>query len=218
MHASTIELLSLRDGEPVAAEVAQHVEQCMQCSGERARLAALRDQLRRLDAQTVPQAAGDDDDLMWSRITAALHSPERPVRSPNRVLALAAVAVWAVVGLIWFGLADPDGASPQLVREDPPPAVVVPDDPPAMAALVGRSRQLERVLSGLPQRPRVEQAATAATLDALEERIQWLDYALSRTEVADVAAGEAEVLWAERVELLDSLVTLRYAQAERTYF
>jgi len=50
----------------------------------------------------------------------------------------------------------------------------------------------------------------------MEERIQWLDYQLSYAGPT-VDPAQVQRLWRERVELMDSLVQVRYAQA-RTAF
>lgn len=84
-------------------------------------------------------------------------------------------------------------------------------------ALMVRSRLLERDLRALPPEPRVMRAATAATISELEDRIAAIDYALNDPH-ADLSAAEAEVFWRERVRLMDSLVQVRYAHAQRVSF
>ncbi len=46
MHASTEELLSLRDGEAVAEAVVSHVDDCEQCQGTLGRLSMMKTALR----------------------------------------------------------------------------------------------------------------------------------------------------------------------------
>ena len=48
-----------------------------------------------------------------------------------------------------------------------------------MPELVAQSQQLEDLLQTLPERPRIERVSTAATIDTIEQRIQWLDFQLS---------------------------------------
>ena len=48
MHADFQELLALRDGTPVGAEVGQHVAGCAQCGSELARLKRLKHELHQL--------------------------------------------------------------------------------------------------------------------------------------------------------------------------
>lgn len=205
MHASTFELLSLRDGEPAAARIADHVASCSQCTAEMARLVTVRERLSRLP-QAVPLDSKADE--LWIGVRNSLSS-KPPASFANRYLAIAAVAVWAVVGMVWFVVAD---------RDPLPAPESVQSGPPSLESLVVQSQELEGVLLELPRRPHVEQAATAATLDALEGRIQWLDYALSSSAAGGESRDQVAMLWEERVELLDSLVTLRYAQASRMSF
>lgn len=206
MHASVIELLSLRDGEPVAGEAARHVAGCRHCTSELERVTGLRARLRSLPEMSTQQ---EDEEGLWHRIESSLERHPGASQSPNRYLALAAGFVWAAVALVWFLVASQD--SPES------PAAAQGIEQPALDALVVQSQQLESYLQQLP-RPRVEQAATAATVDALEGRIQWLDYALSASAEAEIPVEQAEALWQERIDLLGSLVTLRYAQAERLSF
>ena len=84
-------------------------------------------------------------------------------------------------------------------------------------ALMVRSRWLERNLRALPAEPRMMRAGTAATIGELEDRIAAIDYALNDPH-ADLSTAEAEVFWRERVRLMDSLVQVRYAQAQRVSF
>lgn len=80
-----------------------------------------------------------------------------------------------------------------------------------------RSAQLEDDLRALPAEPRVVRAGIQATILELEDRIAAIDYQLSDPEV-DMTADEQEIFWRERVRLMESLVRLRYAQAQRTAF
>lgn len=213
MHASLHQLLNLRDGQPVAAETAQHVAGCVRCGNELTRLAVLRERFGSLPAVASTPA---QDDLLWRDIQASLVIAPKPARSPNRYLAIAAALVWVGVALVWFVLAG--DSAPPVAGTVATVADSRTEPMPALETLVLQSQQLESMLLTLPRRPRVEQAATAATLDALEQRIQLLDYALSSTSADGLPAEQAEVLWGERVRLLDSLVVLRYVQAERVHF
>lgn len=207
MHASVHQLLNLRDGEPVSADIAGHVPACARCSSELVRLTAVRERLGSL-----PPAKSDSsqDDRLWQEVRASLTSDPKPAAS-NRYLAMAAAAVWAGVALVWFVLAGdvplPENVAPNHLAEV---------SRSELDALVAESQRLENFLEQLP-RPQVEQVASAATADALEGRIQWLDYALSAS--GETAPPEqTAALWEQRVELLDSLVALRYAQVGRSSF
>jgi len=79
--------------------------------------------------------------------------------------------------------------------------------------LRAQSVALEQVLAALPQRPAVVLAGTALPIDRLEAQVQWLDHQLSVG--ADTSSAETEQLWRERVEVMSSLVRLRYAEAQQ---
>jgi hypothetical protein len=66
----------------------------------------------------------------------------------------------------------------------------------------------------------VERAGTSAAIDELQTRIQALDlelFALQQNALQqnDIDPDQAQRLWSERVQLLTSLVGVRYAEASR---
>ena len=87
--------------------------------------------------------------------------------------------------------------------------------PANLAALMVRSQEIERDLRALPGQPSVVRAGTAATIAELEDRIAIIDYRLNYTRLTP---AEAEVYWRERVRLMNSLLNLRRAQAQRMAF
>ena len=87
----------------------------------------------------------------------------------------------------------------------------------ALQALMVESRQLESDLRSLPAEPRVMQAGTVATISDIEDRIAAIDYQLNDPDVL-MTSDEEEIFWRERVRLMQLLVRLRYAQAQRTAF
>jgi hypothetical protein len=56
-------------------------------------------------------------------------------------------------------------------------------------------------------------ADDAAAIAALEDRIAHVDWQLTRSSVRDTAPLAAPSLWRERVDLMDQLVRVRYAEA-----
>jgi hypothetical protein len=196
MHARLEQLLSLRDGEPIEATVREHVAGCASCAAELTHLATTREHLRSLPMLDPPNE-------LWGKISNRIaqgDSHRGPVRAAWVSVAAAAIALFAVV-LIW----------------DPQPKSTVALHPASssqnkLSALVEQSQQLEAQLDSLPQRPSVERVATAANIDGIEQRIQWLDFHLSAAnDVLDQM--QTQQLWQERVNLMDSLVKLRYAEA-----
>ncbi|MFT3905941.1 MAG: hypothetical protein QM718_06530 [Steroidobacteraceae bacterium] len=200
MHATSQNLTGLRDGEPVAADMAQHVADCPACSQELARLAALRGDLQRLPALQPPAA-------LWSRIDTTLTQPAAPRSRLQPAAALIACIVIALAA-VWSGAHWP-------LRQLKPSLVNTAAAP--IASLVDRSQQLEAILQALPQRPAVEHASTSAAIDALQGRIQLLDAQLAQVQQDNPSDSQgAQRLWQERVQLLNTLVSVRYAESARS--
>ena len=204
MHASIADLLSLRDAAPVEARIVQHVEACALCTRELQQLSLARATLQRLPQIDAPVES-------WRRIQERVAGTAGRAESRRGWGAAAALATVAVIIAV-------------LVRREDTPAVahVEPtqstENAEPVAALVERSQELERMLQSLPERPRIERVSTVATIDALEQRIQWLDFQLSYAPEESLDDAQASRLWRERVELMDSLVKVRYAEAGRTTF
>jgi hypothetical protein len=202
MHARIDELLSLRDGAPVDARVQAHVASCADCAAELARTVALRERL-----QALPRAPEGGVDA-WPALQARLAEPPRRGSRSNRVAPLAAAASVAALGLFaalrWVDVPAPGtGASQPLVAPEPE----------SLAGLRERSQALEALLASMPERPAVERAATSVPIESLQAQVQWLDHQLSLAG-ADGRSAESEQLWRDRVEVMNSLVQLRYVEAQ----
>lgn len=206
MHARLDQLLSLRDGAPVDAEVHAHVQQCRVCLAELKRLAQLRERLHAL-----PQIDPPRD--FWQDIEArAAATPPR--RRYGAGIAAGAVAV-VLAAVAYVGMRDPQVAAPETARTVATSGQAAGDE---LEALIAQSRELEALLSSLPERPQVERVSTAITVDSLERRIQWLDWQLANGTDAQLDRRQAHRLWSERVDLMDSLVKVRYAEAAPLVF
>lgn len=209
MHARIEHLLGLRDGEPIAAEVSAHIKQCPICTGELQRLSAIRQEMQALPQFEPPAMA-------WERISATI--PERDYgwrfRKVGLAAAAAAVVTLTVVTLLTGHFDRISGAATELATAEAP----IPQVIPHVNELVAQSQQLEQMLQKLPERPRIERVSTAATIDTIEQRIQWLDFQLSNAPEADLNEEQSRQLWRERVELMDSLVKVRYAEAGALWF
>lgn len=206
MHASLPELLSLRDAEPIDARVAQHVGVCAQCARELEQLSNVRASLQRLPQLDAPRDA-------WAHLQARVQQSSAGGSRRRWMSAAAAVATLAIIaGVLVRNEPDPFAFDPQQRA----PATVTPEQP--VEQLVARSQELEELLQALPDRPLIERVSTAATLDTIEQRIQWLDYQLSYAPEGTLDEAQSERLWRERVELMDSMVKVRYAEAGRLSF
>jgi hypothetical protein len=209
MHATTEQLLSLRDGQPVGADAAAHVAGCERCRHALHGLEQVRADLRGLPSLDPPHT-------LWRNVTEAAGCP--PGRPGNRWpvwLGLAASVVLGVAVLTAV-LQRPDvgptrGTTTDLIAATPAPASSV--NGVSRAELLETSRQLEAALHALPAAPQVMRAGTALTIAELQDRIFEVDLFLSdpRLEPADERA-----LWQQRVRLMDTLMQVRYAQLSDT--
>ncbi len=212
MHASIDHLLSLRDGQPVDAATAAHVEQCQRCSTELHKLRETRAKL-----QSLPQL---DAPSSFQEIQRAMKQSVPPRRTMVSARLVAALAFVTLTTIFFVALRD-ETAPPVAERRAQPDEQPAPaDDAVEMARvpeLVAQSQQLEVLLQRLPERPRIERVSTAAMIDTIEERIQLLDFQLSDTSGGGLNEQQTQRLWRERVELMDSLVKVRYAEGGVTF-
>ena len=84
-------------------------------------------------------------------------------------------------------------------------------------ALMVESQQLEQDLRALPDEPHLVRAGTAATISAVEDQIAAIDYRLNYAPIR-MTHEQTELYWRERVRLMNLLVQLRAAQAQRNAF
>ena len=205
MHASIDHLLSLRDGQPVDAATAAHVEQCQRCAAELRKLREMQLKLQSLPPLDPPASFAEIQRVM-----------ARPVAQPRRLVSprlVAAVAFVALTTIFFVALRDETAPRPMAEHETQPPEQ--PTDVVEHARvpeLMAQSQHLEDLLQRLPERPRVERVSTAAMIDTIEDRIQWLDFQLSDAPDSGLNEEQTQRLWRERVELMDSLVKVRYAE------
>lgn len=166
---------------------------------------ALRQGLDRLPDTTPPRA-------LWERIRAQAEAEglvrmRRDFRNWYAGAGLAAAVVMAVMLI-------PRPPQPEVFDATPDPRIATTAEN-RLQTLMVRSAQLEQNLRALPDEPSVVRAGTAATILELEDRIAAIDYQLSDPD-AGLTPEETEIFWRERVRLMESLVQLRYAQAQRT--
>jgi hypothetical protein len=205
MHLSIEQLLE-DPGLSTQAEIQNHLENCLRC---RLEVQSIRQTQQRL--ASLPQLEAPEQS--WTNIQAALHVPSRPSRSGVWYAAVAAsVAVLAVLIINQRPAEETLEAAPSRSLSENARANE------GIVTLMEQSRHLDLVLQELPNRPRVERVAMAATLDSIEDRIQWLDMQLTYASAAESDDARTQTLWRERVDLMDSLVKVRYAQAGRASF
>lgn len=215
MRIRTEDLLKIRDGQPVDAVLLAEVTGDPEAELEIRRLRQVQTELK-----SMPDFAPPAD--LWSRISERSRQAEPvsapPGFAPGFKWALAAAA--AVVAIVLVFPQGSDVAPPQLpvVASEQTTADEAPLVRPQLASLVAQSRRLEQILGELPARPRLVNAATVGAIGEMEDRILVVDYQLSTATEQGLSAEAVEQLWQERVSLMDSLVALRYAQAQRFAF
>lgn len=89
-------------------------------------------------------------------------------------------------------------------------------DVPVAADMRAENDRLEWLLATLPERHAMR-GSTAFTVAELEDRLALLDDRLSLVSLEPNAPERAERLWQERVDVMHSLVRVRYADAVGTY-
>lgn len=139
--------------------------------------------------------------------------------SRSRVKWLVGAGIAAAVALAVLRMPESIGPAAVTVADNELRATPesTPTNSQALDALVVRSQQLEHDLRAIPYQPRMMRASTAATISNLEDRIAAIDYRLNHPAIR-MSPAEEQLYWRERVRLMDSLVKLRVAQAQRASF
>ena len=144
----------------------------------------------------------------WRGVLAARE--DREARLDRRwPMALAAAVLVATAGLAWWL------QSAQRELSADPPATDVSAEPVA-AAIRAENERLESILASLPERNAMR-GSTAFTVAELEDRLASVDDRLSLLSLEPNAPERAEALWRERVDVMHTLVQVRYADAVGTY-
>ena len=199
MHASLEQLISLRDEEPVSVSVQEHVRGCGFCARTLNELAAVRDGLGQCADPLPPPGA-------WAEIVAKAEGRGARALRVRRWLPAAGVALVAsVAGAILM-------LNTHQLLTVPEQQVVTP--PASLGELMAQSRYLERAVlevgNNADQMP--VSAGTASTVASLEDRIALVDYEINDTSGPKPDDTRLAQLWRQRVDLLQSLAAVRYAQ------
>jgi hypothetical protein len=131
-----------------------------------------------------------------------------------RYRAAAAIAVTVVVGTLAYFAAQDTPPRPTLVVAARPVPESARPEALSYAPLAAESARLERLLAELPAPRPLMLGSTASTIVGLEDRIAVVDAQLSYAAARDLAPPYREALWGERVELMNALVHVRYAQIQ----
>jgi len=219
MRPSTIDLLRVRDGEPVDAEISRAVENDPALRAELEALKRTQQALRDLPAVAPPPG-------VWDRIAAhACAQAEPPGGSRWRWPLQGVIAASIAVLALWIVARSPE--APRV--DDSAPATIVADQgagprvapvfgTPTYAALIEESARLERELDGITYQPQVVRASTATIIAGLEDQIGLIDERLMFARRLGLSPTQTRALWQQRVELMNALVQVRYADAQRFAF
>lgn len=164
--------------------------------------------------RSLPAAAPRPDG--WSdvqrRLTVRRETANRRYHG-MRLAAAASVALVAVTAIWRIGdvSSEQPGRASALLQPLSAEQAISAD---RVAQLQSQSQALDEVLGGLGARPVVERAGSSLPIDSLETQVQWLDHQLSAS-VGELEPRSAEQLWRHRVEAMNSLVQLRYVEAQR---
>ena len=142
----------------------------------------------------------------WAAVLAARR--QRNSKDPSQgLLALAAALLALAAGLGWFL----QSGQRELAVDPAPAGALLAGD-----AIRAENARLEWLLATLPERHAMR-GSTAFTVAELEDRLALLDDRLTRVTLEPHAPEQAERLWQERVDLMNSLVQVRYADVADTF-
>lgn len=183
-HCTIEELLEVRDGTGSASARA-HVDACEACRAELDRLHQCAAGLKALPSFSAPRDR-------WPVVRDALVASRRRQRIARASWSVLAVAATLV---LLIGVRSVPGSGPDvLVAQE-------------IQSLVQESQELEVLLQDYYRQGRVVNAATAATIADLEDRIALIDLGIERAQAAAMPQDDMADLWRERVALMDQLVT-----------
>lgn len=212
MHPNTEDLLSVRDGEPLDAARATACER-PEHAPELDRLRRMRHALRALPELAPPPG-------VWQRAVDAELASRRSIW-PRALAGIGVAAAVAAVAIFLLGDAGP-AAGPEPLAVAPaavwraPALVQTPT--PTYTSLVQESARLEQVLSQISYQRPLMTGGTASTIAGLEDRIAAIDELSTYGSTRGLRPAEREALLSERVELLNALVHVRFAQSQKPGF
>jgi hypothetical protein len=216
MRPSTEDLLAVRDGEPLDASAKAVIESSLIHGRDVERLRRVQNALRALPPLEAPA-----DVLV--RVLEAQEAREvgraRWLRFAAGAGVAAAVATAAIVYVTTSGQSpQPEVAPATIVASGEPNTAHVAATPVSYVSLVEQSGRLDRLLAELPPQRPLMTGATASTIAGLEDRIAFLDEQLAFSAAGKLPVPQRAALWSDRVELMNALVSVRYAEAQISGF
>jgi len=219
MRTCTEDLLTIRDGEPVDASVHSQVLTDPESSEELERLRATQKALRELPELQPPPG-------VWTKILAEVQRDNRREPKLLRHWSLS-LAIAAGVAVLAFILIPSDPEMP--VKIESGLVVAVPEDGSGVlgavpaeelgyALLAAESAQLEQELNSIEYQPSLTNADIATIVVVLEDQIGYVDEQLTYASANRLDLRQTETLWRERIDLMNTLVDVRYAQFQQVGF
>ncbi len=219
MHYRTEDLLTIRDREPLDAAVRAAID------ADPGHAVAV-DGLRRMQHALEELPEIDPPPAVWERVLEAERFARGRRSAWKRGLAGVGIAAGVAAAALIYVVREPP--QPQRLANPDEVATVVggnapTNDPLATAlgaplgrvsavSLVEQSARLDRLLARMPRQRSLMNGATAGTIAGLEDRIGAIDEQLSYGAARGLRPPERDALWGERVELMNALVHVRYAQ------
>lgn len=186
MHATTSQLIAVRDGEPVAAAVRDHVADCPSCRAAVDKLAGLARSLRTLPDLEPPADA-------FTRIQKRMAQKQARRRPGFWPTALAAGLAGALAVGIWLGH---DGGETDTRTQQ------------RIAAMQSEAAWLEALNREYQSAGQPMPLSSEATLNALSRQLDSVDRSLAEAE----SPSRRLSLLERRVTLLEASVTLQAAE------
>jgi hypothetical protein len=149
---------------------------------------------------------------VWERALAQHETRAAARRLRHRAAAWTATVT--ITAAIAYFAATLDSAPRPTLSVRPSQSRELNAEPASYAPLVAESVRLERLLAELPAPRPLMAGATASTIVGLEDRIALVDAQLSYAAARDLAQPYRAALWSERVELMNALVHVRFAQGQ----
>jgi len=149
---------------------------------------------------------------VWEHVLEGVGARAAARRFRRRCAVAAAVIVVAAAVPLAY-VATLEAPSPTLMRVALEPTPVAWDET-SYAPLVVESARLEQLLAEMPAPRPVVIGSTAGTIVGLEDRIAYVDAQLSYAAARDLAPKYRKALWGERVELMNALLYVRFAQTQ----
>lgn len=219
MRTRTEDLLTIRDGEPIDASVHSQVLADPESSEELERLRAAQKTLQELPELQPPPG-------VWKKILAEVQRDDRREPKLLRHWSLGS-AIAAGVAVLAFMLISTDPEMPVQIESglvvaapegDSGVLDAVPAEELGYALLAAESAQLERELNSIEYQPSLTNADTATIAVVLEDQIGYVDAQLTYASANRLDSRQTETLWRERVDLMNTLVDVRYAQFQQVGF